>query len=184
MARLEAELRRYYRGQSLSAERAAAIARSGQGQVRAWWRWGWVAAAVVLLAGGGWYRLGGGGADAALAEIAYNHQKAVVLEVVSPSYDVVQAQLPRLGFSVLSSKAAFLRNYTLVGGRYCSLQGELAAQLRMVDRVEGDSLTVYVCKLAGALQDLAPLEKAYDGVDIRLWEDGGRFFALARDGAQ
>ena len=137
-------------------------------------------AVLVLLAGGGWLGFGGGGADAVLAEIAYNHQKTVVLDVASPSYDVVQAGLPRLDFSVLSSKAAFLRNYALVGGRYCSLQGELAAQLRMTDRVNGDTLTVYVCKLAPALSGLAPLEQAHGGVEIRLWEDGGRIFALAR----
>jgi hypothetical protein len=182
MAELDAKLKKYYRDQALPAERVDAIIRSGRGGVAGWarWRWAWVAT-VVLLVGGGWYQTGNvSGVDAVLAEIVANHHKGVRPDIVSARYDVVQGQLPRLSFSILSSKAAFLHNYTLVGGRYCSLQGELAAQLRVADRVDGDTLTVYVCKLAAALEGMAPLEKSYEGVDIRLWEDGDRLFALAR----
>ena len=56
-----------------------------------------------------------------MAEIAMNHQEQLSLEVTSDQYQVVQEKLSRLDFSILPDKSDMTHNYTLVGGRYCSI---------------------------------------------------------------
>jgi anti-sigma factor RsiW len=116
-----------------------------------------------------------------LAEISMNHHKRLEVEVASDQYQVVQAGLGQLDFPILPTRKELLKNYALVGGRYCSVQGGLAAQLKVRDRVSGELLTLYVTHLTDELERIDPLDANFDGVHIRLWQENGRFFALARD---
>lgn len=177
-------VKRYYADKKLPPERLEAILQQGSGRpgLARYYKWAGVAA-VLLIGFFGVHRqlehqtL----TEGVLAEIAMNHRKQLGVEVASDQYQVVQAKLDRLDFPILPAKEGLLANYRLVGGRYCSIRGELAALLKVRDRMSGAVFTLYVTPLTEALEPMVPLEQNYDQVSIRLWRDNGRFFALAGD---
>ena len=67
----------------------------------------------------------------------------------------------------------------LVGGRYCSLQGELAAQLRLERRSDGRSGTLYIVRRSPQLEEIGQTVVQLGDFEIELWHDDSRFFALA-----
>ena len=116
-----------------------------------------------------------------LAEIAMNHQKRLNVEVSTDQYEVLQEKLNRLDFSIFPVKSELIVNYTLLGGRYCSIHGGLAVQLKVREKASGEFMTLYVTKLTDKLEDITPLDAEFDGVRIRLWKEDNRVLALAKD---
>jgi len=117
-----------------------------------------------------------------VAEIAMNHRKDLGVEIASDQFQVVQEKLDKLDFPILPARQELIRNYALVGGRYCSIQGALAAQLKIRDRISGELLTLYVTPLTGELEGIGELAEEVDGVHVRMWRENGRFFGLAGGG--
>ena len=74
-----------------------------------------------------------------LAEIAMNHSKQLNVEIATTRYDILQTKLDRLDFALRPADHALQETYTLIGGRYCSIQGELAAQLKLRHRERATS---------------------------------------------
>ena len=190
---MDAAIREYYRGKTISHDRVEAILRSssasrnrGEGAPyrKRVGRLYWISGIAVTLAAG---LLGihlalvrATLADSVLREIAMNHQKGLAVEVAADRYDLVLEKLDRLGFSVRPSDAALLSGYELVGGRYCSINGGLAAQLKVRDRDTGSLLTLYVTDLTETLDGISLGERTFESVRIRLWTEDTH--ALARDG--
>jgi len=71
-----------------------------------------------------------------------------------------------------------LRGWRVEGGRYCSLAGELAAQINLSDGAGRKSL-LYVVPVPGELREAQSGERTYEGGTVRLWTDDGRLFAQA-----
>lgn len=86
-----------------------------------------------------------------LAEVAKNHLKSEGISLATNSYTEVSNYLSDLSFRFDSP--SFLTEHTLIGGKYCSVQHEKAAQLK-VKKKDGTILTVYAVKPVGALQHL------------------------------
>ena len=190
MNSIDEKIREYYAGKALSEEKVDKLLKraSRQGRRPAGWYYRLAGIAAILAIGlvglHAWLE-GPDTAARVLAEIAMNHRKNLDVEVASDQYQVVQERLDRLDFPILPARQALIRNYALVGGRYCSIQGGLAAQLKVRDKVSGELLTLYVTRLTEELADIAPMDRALDEVHIRLWQDNGRLFGLAaqsRDG--
>jgi len=68
-----------------------------------------------------------------------------------------------------------------MGGRYCSVPGYFAAQLKVRNKKDGRILTLYVTKLNPELEKLYPDSYLQDNTEIRLWESDGILYALASD---
>ena len=187
MSDFDDSVREFYRGQVLSEERAQTILSRSVGRVRRRLRAYQLTGVVAVLAIGLFglqHQFGSGSAlDEVLAEVAMNHEKRLSVEVASDRYQVVQAGLDRLDFPILPARRGLLDNYGLLGGRYCSIRGELAAQLKVQDRISGNTITMYVTPLTDALEGVVArdevIERDVDQVRIRLWGESGRFFALA-----
>ena len=113
-----------------------------------------------------------------LAEIAMNHRKQLDVEVAAEDFSAIAGALDRLNFTV-RPPPALGEAFVPVGGRYCSIQGALAAQLKLRHRETGATHTLYAAALTPALANLAEKETVFDGVSIRLWNDGEVFFGLA-----
>ena len=77
------------------------------------------------------------------SEIAYHHNKQMVMEIESASLEEVRGYLGKLDFPLIESKRFPSTNWELVGGRYCSLKGHLAAQLRLKNKITGNTDTFY-----------------------------------------
>ena len=169
MPDLDESIRRHYAAQSLPPRRAA------DPKV---WRLRMAAVAAGMLLCFGLFHVWMRDRDAAervLAEIAMNHRKQLDVEVAAEDFSAVVAALDRLDFAIRPPPgldAAFVP----VGGRYCSIQGAPAAQLKLRHRETGAAHTLYAAPLT---PQLAGTEAAVDGLPIRLWSDGEVFFGLA-----
>jgi len=181
MSDIERGIRRYYAEKELPAARVEAILAGGKkrGFMRRNYRLLSVAAVLLLFCAGAYQALGQAQyKERVLAEIAMNHRKDLGVEVESAEYKSLEEALDRLDFN-LEPTAVRLAGLALVGGRYCSIQGQLAAQLKVVDPASKEILTLYVTRIDDALEELAPLDESYEDLHMRCWRDGERFFALA-----
>ena len=121
-------------------------------------------------------------------EVANNHLKLKPLEIESRSLNEVLSYFDRLEFQLLeSSRITENAGDQLLGGRYCSIQGIDAAQLRVAS-ADGELSTWYEATLpAEKLEQIPdinqgeiPAEYAIKGLRVRIWREQGVVFARAR----
>jgi len=117
------------------------------------------------------------------AEIAMNHQKQLAVEVTASTFADIGQALERLEFAVPRPER-LLEGFELIGGRYCSIHGNLAAQLKLRDRDSDAVHTLYVTGLTPDLVNVADGTARHDGVEITLWHENDIFFGLASDAPQ
>lgn len=185
MTDLESHLREHYARARLSDARieqilAAAPARATPPRV--WYaRLGSLAAALVVSLGVLHFYLVERDITArVLAEVTMNHGKQLDVEIASGDVAVVAAALDRLDIP-LHPPGQWPARYALLGGRYCSIQGGLAAQLKLRDRETGDLHTLYATRLTSDLETVVDTATTYDSVGITIWRHRDVFFALAGD---
>jgi len=185
MKALDQELRDYYASQSLSADSVEHILASAKMVRPPVWRqpaWIAAAAALALLLSAVTVlvpRMPPGITTLVAAEVAGNHKKHLEPEVRAANFAAIQKALPRLDFSIAPTRPDLLAGLTVQGGRYCSVQGELAAQIAMSDST-GKPCTLYVAPLTEALDRVKPGMTTAGGVQIQLWQDAHRLYVLAR----
>ncbi len=122
-------------------------------------------------------------------EVSSNHLKMKPMEVSSTSLNEVRAYFGKLDFSLSSSQFVANNNLQLIGGRYCSIQGETAAQLRMQDEVTGNIHVVYQApynkdlfrELPNLQQGQKPVRHFVNGIGVDVWVEKGILFAHSFD---
>ena len=223
MSTLREALRERIERDCLSEERLAALealqAQAGQSapmpapapvsRPRRWgWRWGWRWAMAALplaalLLGLWWWQLPPWQTSEAARlariadEVAGQHLHRKPLEVESADLDQVRRYLSQLDFRPVASDAPALADLSLQGGRYCSIQGLPAAQLRFrpdtnagaVGRARDGVQTLYQARYdrerLGPVPDRdrgeAPVQVRARGLGVVLWVERGVLFALVRD---
>jgi len=82
--------------------------------------------------------------------------------------------MSKLDFSLIHSKKSDIQNLQLLGARYCSIQGELAA---LEDKI-GRTYTLYQSPVTDDLLGLKAGERVQDGLRLKLWREAGLFFGL------
>lgn len=121
-------------------------------------------------------------------EVAMNHLKQRPLEVAGESIASVRPYFNELDFQLIDKPAAQLAMGEMLGGRYCSIQGLPAAQLRL--RGDGQKRqTLYQAPydraLFGELPDVsrgdAPAVVDVRGLTVYVWVEKGLLFALATE---
>lgn len=132
-----------------------------------------LAATGLLLSG----RPGGTHIDVA-REIARNHRKQLDPEFHSGSYAEIAARMPRLDFLVVEPRGPQSEGLRLAGARYCSLQGCIAAQLRLIGQ-DGRLYTLYEVKDGPAFAGIEPARVEVDGVVVQTWREAGLVLGLA-----
>lgn len=184
---VDEQVRAFYAHQALSPERAQEIldaaARKRGSRRRMLW---FAAAALVLVMASGillssWFNARALG-DRVAAEVVMNHRKDLSVEIAETRWPELGARLDKLGFA-LTEPRRLAAEYSLVGGRYCSIQAQLAAQLE-IRHDSGRSATLYVTELSSKLASLPGTERQRGDVLIEVWEEGGLLYALARDSAR
>jgi hypothetical protein len=180
----EEHIREHYAGKSLSDQRVAEVLSEGErlhGRGVRRYMPIFAMAAVLVLAFLLHDRYLGSRAlkDRVLAEIAMNHNKRLGVEVATGRFDFLQSKLDRLDFPISLPDPSLLDTHTLVGGRYCSIQGELAAQLKLRNVHSGEIRTLYITPSTEFLRTIEPQTFIHEGVQIHLWSSPARFFGLA-----
>ncbi|WP_067520673.1 hypothetical protein [Endozoicomonas ascidiicola] len=112
-------------------------------------------------------------------EVAYNHNKQMAMEVQSSQLDQVAGYLSQLGFPLIGSKYLPSNQWELLGGRYCSIQGKLAAQLKLRNRQNNRIYTFYQSLLPEPMASLKRYESYVDGIRVSLWQENNLLLGLA-----
>jgi len=112
-------------------------------------------------------------------EIALNHNKQLPIEFNAQTIAQLDNQMAQLDFALHDSKHSSLDNLTIIGARYCSIQGNLAAQIRLQDN-SGNAYTLFQTPLTQSLNNQSELTSDVNNVFINRWQEDGVFFGLAK----
>lgn len=112
-------------------------------------------------------------------EIAMNHTKELKVEFLSDNLNYLQAKLDKLDFPLDKAQSVLSDDYTLIGGRYCSIQGNLAAQLKIKNNETGSIETLYVTGINSDLENVKHTNVDTDGVNIKIWQQDGLVYGKA-----
>ena len=114
-------------------------------------------------------------------EIAYNHRQEMPVEVAANTMPVIGDYLNRLSFSLISPRALLDSGWKIVGGRYCSINGKLAAQLKVKNIAEDKIYTLYQASTDGDLTQtgVSMTSGMVDGVKVSIWQEQGLLLGLA-----
>jgi hypothetical protein len=122
-------------------------------------------------------------------EVAANHLHLKPLEIETGSISDIRDYFTQLDFRPVESEMMILDALELVGGRYCSVQGVTATQLRLRDAEESTSRTLYQVPYEpdrfGPLPQIEagqyPLMLTARGLDVAVWVEKGILFALVSE---
>jgi len=122
-------------------------------------------------------------------EVAANHIKLKPLEIETASIDAVRDYFNKLEFVPANSTLVDDLGLELTGGRYCSLQGVAAAQLRLQRPGSDEVQTLYQTEYRKDVFDNIPVleqgevptEIYAKGIRVRIWAEKGLLFALTEE---
>ena len=115
-----------------------------------------------------------------LEEISMNHNKRLAVEYPIQEYEALRTAMARLDFKLVPPKI-LSTNYQLIGGRYCSIQGRLAAQLKIRHTGDGKLATLYITPITERLATITTQQSVTDHVEITLWKNATYLYGLATD---
>ncbi len=117
-------------------------------------------------------------------EVTLNHRKLRPLEVTTNSFDEIRGYFTQLDFRPSSSNIFNPKDSTLIGGRYCSIEGITAAQIRYQNSA-GEMTTLYETAYKPSVfkgfpnvdQGKQPIIQYTDGYKVSLWMEKGLIMA-------
>lgn len=118
-----------------------------------------------------------------MSEIVYNHNQDMPIEIASSSLTDISEYLNKLSFSIVLPNALSQPNWQLLGGRYCSINGKLAAQLKVKNLKDNSISTFYQAAIDKNLDksDENAISDTIDGVGVSIWQEQGLLLGLARE---
>lgn len=129
--------------------------------------------------------LGGGNIlNQVVDEVAYNHNKQMTMEIETANLDEITSYLSKLGFALIGSHELSTIEWEILGGRYCSIQGKLAAQLKVRNREDNRTYTFYQALMPQQMANIGQVENYVDGVKVVLWQEQGLLLGLAGNPAE
>ena len=115
-----------------------------------------------------------------MQEVAYNHNKKVAPEVHGNSIRQIQDYLDRLDFTLIQP-TRLAAEFKLLGARYCSIQGKLAAQFKLQKISSDQTYTLYQLPVQRKWnkKELITQVQAINGTVVSIWIEKGLLLALA-----
>jgi len=110
-------------------------------------------------------------------EVAFNHEKQLASDILTNNVTELNKRMNKLDFE-LGLPQDIQTNYELLGGRYCSVDSRIAAQLKMKDKA-GTVGTLYILKKVEPfdIQEVVMFGKT----KVDIWDDGQLLFVFAND---
>ncbi len=115
--------------------------------------------------------------ERALQEVALNHTTRFELEFENDSISKIDDQMTLLPFD-LTLPEPLAKQYQVEGARYCSLSGQLAAHVKLIDRSSDKPVSVFMTRASDELGVIDDSEEAVDGVNVRIWRQSGLLYAM------
>jgi hypothetical protein len=110
-------------------------------------------------------------------EVIYNHKKALPSEFIVDSISELNTRLIKLEFETKDSTQ--LANYEVLGARYCSIQGQTAAQIKV--RKNTSISTLYQSDFIRVDKSKLPYVYTDKNTSVRIWVENNLLHALATD---
>lgn len=189
MTEIDDRLRDHYRGLQLDTDELQAIVQSAEGRSRMPaiflpWKSGvfaWSVAALLLLSvsvGVHEYGTHSERTHRTLNEAAMNHSTRLQLEFEGSSIVEIDEHMSQLPFKV-QLPAEFNKQYSVLGARYCTINGELAAHVKFFDRETKKQISLFMTRSVDDLRKIKATSEQVDGVNVSLWNESGLFYAMA-----
>ena len=115
-----------------------------------------------------------------IREIATNHTSNLALEVKADNYKELSHKMIKVGFPIKPTDEPVDHFYTLRGGRYSTIGGELAAQVNLRNKIRKQNHTLYAVKLNHNLNAVKSDSYEKNGVGVRVWKNNDMLYAIAR----
>lgn len=183
MSKIEQRLNDYYQLKTLSSSRLQAILTQSQRSRRRRMYPVFAAAAMLLVIVAGALHqqsLDGQRVSVALQEAAMNHATRLQLDVEAETLPSLQKDLDKLPFYLILPKGGLYERLTLIGGRYCTISGNLAAHLKFTDPGTNEQYSLFVTPLARNLKSMVSEPEQISGVEVKLWQENDVVYALAK----
>jgi hypothetical protein len=191
--KIDDQIRDYYGQQKPSPERLAHLkqmirADAGGPAPRRWKWYGMIAAAIamVFISAFLWLKPIPRHAQsprqisAAVAQqAALGHNEKQELEFRVRLCAELQAKMKSLDFTPVEPVMMQMMKMHIVGARYATLAGAIAAQIVYVDD-HGVPCTLFEVRPTDTLANIAPGEHQVDGVRVSVWREKGLIMVLAR----
>lgn len=117
-----------------------------------------------------------------LHEAAMNHTTRLQLEFESSSVASINNSMHQLPFTV-ALPDEFKHGFDVLGARYCTISGHLAAHLKLIDRDSDQKISLFMARASDDLSQIKPTRQGVDGIDVQLWNESGLFYAKAQSGS-
>jgi hypothetical protein len=112
-------------------------------------------------------------------QAALGHNERRELEFHVASCAELQREMKSLDFTLVEPAMMKEMNMRIVGARYATLAGEMAAQILYVD-LHGVRCTLYEARPADRLAHVATGDHQIDGLRVSVWREKGLVMVLAR----
>ncbi|MFT5085035.1 MAG: hypothetical protein ACI9Y1_003092 [Lentisphaeria bacterium] len=152
--------------------------------------WAGLAATIMVGFMGHYVTLFSSGdmSQAIVNEVAMNHIKMKPLEINTKSIDELRRYFTALDFSLAHSSIFKQPLTNMLGGRYCSIQGITAAQLRY-QTADGQKSTLYEApyyeETHGSIPNIdkneTPINTFIKGLKVTLWVEKGILMASTEE---
>jgi len=186
---LDDQLRDHYRGMLLNSDVIDDMLSSEKNSRFAWFSWqspqvrfglSAIAALFLVVFSLGMHDYGTikERTSSTLYEAAMNHSTRLELEFESENIEVINQNMTQLPFEVALPES-FTNTYALLGSRYCTINGELAAHVKFVDEKTAKQVSLFMARSVEDLQGIAATDDKVNGVNVKLWTESGLFYAMA-----
>ena len=115
-----------------------------------------------------------------LREAALNHSTKLRMDSEAVSLADLQNELAELPFDIKLPESEFYQKLSLVGGRYCTISGNLAAHLKLSNPETDEQFSLFLTPYAGNLKNVGKPEDVISGVDVKLWREHDVIYAFAK----
>lgn len=116
----------------------------------------------------------------ALREAAMNHATKLQLDVETPALASLQSSLTKLPFELKLPTSGIYETLELIGGRYCTINGNLAAHLKFREPGTNQYYSLFLTPFAQNLKSIKSDEVDVSGIQVKLWREEDVVYALAK----
>lgn len=183
MEEIDNKIKTYYEGKSLTKEQLNKIVNSPNRTLRPW-KSLLKYAAILLVASISLFLYQNqffskkSVLEKYAKEVAFNHLKNLESDILTQNVSVLNNKMDKLNFKIHIPQN-INNTYQLLGGRYCSIDERLAAQLKLKSRDTDAIATLYVLNKEQSENFNQSL--IVDATEISIWNDKSNLFVLAAD---
>lgn len=112
-------------------------------------------------------------------ELESYHLNQLDSEFVGADIQQLSPAMNSLNFNLNIPQEIQRDGYTLIGASYCLIQGQIAAQLNLLNK-QGQRATLYLTKANDELSSLHNKQQQRGDLIVRVWLEDGLFYSLVQ----